>query len=201
MFGWLAGLAAKPLIASLIGRIKALWNWVFENTTHLLLALLALAVGFAVWQHFQLNTAREAESKAKSALEDCRTGRAADIQTWNERVAAAEALARHNQGLLNGAAKDAQTYRDQLASANQSFLDYKRTHRLPASGAFASGAMPGGAADAGGSAALPDGSPTGTFLAISEADLNTCDATFTYAAGAYQLMQNLLSKGLARPQH
>ena len=200
MFGWIIRLAAKPLIASVLGRVKAAWDWVFKSTAHVLLALLALMFGLLLWQHFKLNRALDDKVQLESKLEDCRLGRAADIKTWTERVAAAEELAKQRQLALHGASQDAQAYHDQLVAADKSLRDYKSTHRLRGPGTAQAGTLPPAPAGDGGGAQVHGDTSASTLLAITSSDIDACDASYSYAASAYYLMQDLISRGLAVQQ-
>lgn len=184
---WLVSLLARPLIASFLGKIKAGFKWVFSSWLHLVIMIAVGASLYALHEH-------RARLKAESDLEACRLGRAGDIQTWNERVAAAKAETKRQQGLYEGASRNAQTYYNELAQADQSLRDYKSANwlRVPAQGA-----LPTTTPRLGGDSAVHGEAPAGAFLAISEADLDACDADYKYAAAAFHLGQTLIQQGQA----
>jgi hypothetical protein len=137
------------------------------------------------------------KSVALSDLKDCKAGRAADQAQWNRQVEAAKIATAKAKQDGKVAANDAETYHAQLQAETGKLADYiaaRRVRTEPRSPAPASAGRRDDPAVHEEPAAVPT-------VAVPDSVLNTCDADYTYAAGAYQLGQELIAKGLAVQGH
>lgn len=158
------------------GVVKAGIQWAFSNTTHMLIAALVL-VGFfaAVERHEAIYWKGEADRIQKEWD--------ADRKQAEDAAKAAQIDARKN-------ADDAQQKYNQAVSDGQDLLaGYIAANRVrpapqadaPRAGQDRPSAVP----------ANPTPGPIVAQVAVSEADLKTCDADYAYAQSAYEWAQGI----------
>lgn len=111
---------------------------------------------------------------------------------------AAEALAQNRAWEAKSAqiAKDLEHEHEQaLADARDAVARYAATHRLRANQGDLRAAP---TASEGVSPPVPQGPAAEAFVSVSEADLTTCAANYTYAQSAYEWAKGLVDQGLGR---
>jgi hypothetical protein len=131
---------------------------------------------------------------ALADLKTCTDGRKADQVQRNAQVAAAKAATAAAKQKGKDASDDAETYHAQLQADGGKLRDYIVAHRVPAARP-ATPASPGSRIYP----AVPSDTPAVPAVAVPASVINTCEADYTYAAGAFRLGQELIAKGLATP--
>lgn len=172
------------------GAVKSGWQWLFSSVTHILEALLLVAMLFGLYERHELH-------KTEKALHSCDVGRQADQADWalqvkNTKAATAAATQKGKE-----ASSDTETYHTQLQADNRGLRDYVATHRLHQPVPRPDPAPSPGSGD---DSAVHESAPTVPTVAVPKSVLDTCDADYTYAASAYELGQHLIQQGLAEPQ-
>lgn len=153
-----------------------------------LIAVVPLALALA-WQSWQAHRWHKAADKARAAI--------VALQAASDANKAA-ALAQNRAWEAKSAqiAKDAQHDHElALADARDAVAQYAATHRLRSS---QGGVCTAPAASEGVSAAVPESPAAEVFVSVSEADLTTCAANYTYAQSAYEWAKGLVDQGLGR---
>lgn len=189
MFTLLARLFAGSFFRTAEGTVQRGWAWLFSSATHILEALLLVALLFGLYERHELK-------KTDQALANCYLGRKADQASWAQQVKNANAATALAKKKGEESANEAETYHTQLQADNHGLRDYIAAHRLR-SPAARSTPPPG--SGSGVSATVPTQAPALPTVAVPDNVINTCDADYTYAASAYQLGQKLISDGLAVP--
>ena len=176
----------KRGLSWLLGAIKA-HPWQFA---------LVAALALAWWQWSGKSEAIDQRDAAKASLATEKEGRKADRAEWDRKVAAAKAVTAAAERKSQEIAHNAQQTHDTLLADNAGLRSYIAAHRLrPGQSA---GSPAGASQDHG--AAVSDDATAGALVAVSEADLAACDASFVYAQSAYQWAQGLIIEGLATPK-
>lgn len=155
-------------------------------------ACMALVAG---WQWSDKRQALTLRDSARAALATAQADRKADAAAWQRQVATARAATKAAERKSQEIASHAQTTRDALAADNAGLRAYIAARRLRAEG---SGSATAVAADDLG-ATVPADTAAGTLVATDEADLDTCDRAYVYAAGAYEWAKGLVTGRLATP--
>ncbi|WP_132390211.1 hypothetical protein [Novosphingobium sp. PhB165] len=112
---------------------------------------------------------------------------------WAKQVAAAKAATASAEHKSQEIAQDAQTTHDALLADNAGLRYYIAAHRVRQS-AGTSAAAPA----EGDGAEVHAESADAALVAVSEADLTACDASYVYARSAHEWAQGLIAQDLAQ---
>lgn len=149
---------------------------------------LVAALALAWWQWSGKTEVIGQRDAAKASLASEKDGRKADRAEWDRKVAAANAATAAAQRKSQEIAHDAQQSHGALLADNAGLRSYIATHRVRGQAGSAA-ASAGTAEDQG--AAISDGTAASTLVAVTESDLENCDAAYAYARGAYEWAQRL----------
>lgn len=184
------------VLALIAGKAKSALSWLLGVVSRHPWPLACIALLLASWSLWNGKTEALAQrDAARSTLRAEKAGRKADQANWRRQVADAVAAKKAAERKSQEIATDAQKTRDALVADNVGLRSYIDRNRLRTKTGAATAAR---ATDDLG-AAIPDAAATGTIVAVSEADLVTCDALYAYARPAYEWAQGLIGKGLAAP--
>lgn len=134
-------------------------------------------------------------TQTRNALAAEKDGRNTDRANWAKQVAAAQAATAAAEHASKEIAIDAEASHNALLADNAGLRDYIAGHRLRDAGGTVAAAAGAAGAD---SAGLSSSGAAGAFVATTEADLVTCDADYSYAAGAHAWAEQLIASGLAK---
>jgi len=158
------------------GKIGAGFRWITASLTHLLAAAVVVLALIALWQHHEA---------AKQALYARQTKAAWDAARRNAAAAQAQAEARY-RSLAHEADEK---YSNALAEGGTRLAAYIAAHRLrPAPQTHRASPAQGG------NPAVPENAPAEAIVAqigVSESELKTCDADYSYAKAAYDWANGL----------
>ncbi|GGN49390.1 hypothetical protein GCM10011349_19990 [Novosphingobium indicum] len=115
---------------------------------------------------------------------------------WLARTVAATKARMEAERKSKETAHDAQAQYEVLLADNDGLRDYIAAHRLR-DGRRQERPLPATGADEDHAAGVPAGAAPGALVAVSEADLERCDADYSYAAAAHQWAQGLINQNLA----
>lgn len=130
---------------------------------------------------------------ALAKLAACETQRKADRQEWELNVAAAQVATEKAEEDSKDAAQSAQETVDALRATNDGLRAYIARNRLQREARPAVAASASEDQDT----AVPQVASAVPLVAMSEEDVNVCDADYIYAVGAFEREQELTAKGLA----
>lgn len=115
---------------------------------------------------------------------------------WLARTVAATKARMEAERKSKETANDAQAQYDALLADNAGLRDYIAHNRLRTAGREERALPSAGAVEDHAAGVSADAAP-GALVAVSEDDLERCDADYSYAAAAHQWAQRLIDKGLA----